>query len=137
MTSPFILSENDQSVACITLNRPEVLNSFNRRMATELREALNDAARDSAVRAVLLTGSGRAFCAEQDLSEASTMLSGAASEIESEARLDLGDIVRDSYNPIIHAIREMEKPVVCATERRTRWGWGKSRSGLRHRARLE
>jgi 2-(1,2-epoxy-1,2-dihydrophenyl)acetyl-CoA isomerase len=110
MTSSFILLETEQSVARITLNRPEVLNSFNRRMATELREALNDVARDSSVRAVLLTGSGRAFCAGQDLSEATPAVNGTAGE----SQLDLGDVVRDSYNPIVRAIRELEKPVVCA-----------------------
>jgi 2-(1,2-epoxy-1,2-dihydrophenyl)acetyl-CoA isomerase len=110
MTSPLILSETDQSVARITLNRPDVLNSFNRRMATELREALDAAAHDSAVRAILLTGSGRAFCAGQDLAEATPALAGATGA----SQLDLGVIVRDSYNPIIRAIRQIEKPVVCA-----------------------
>ena len=102
MTFEHITSSTEQGVATITLNRPDVLNSFNRRMARELQEALAAAATDDAVRAVLITGAGRGFCAGQDLGEATS------------AKLDLGDIVKTSYNPIVLAIREMEKPVVCA-----------------------
>lgn len=101
-----ILFETDAGVAKITLNRPDVLNSFNRTMARELRESLDRVAGDSALRAVLLTGAGRGFCAGQDLAEA---LPGSGSEMP-----DLGNIVRDSYNPVIRAIRKLEKPVVCA-----------------------
>lgn len=105
-SQPFILTETDQNVARITLNRPEVLNSFNRQMAAELRDALAAAASDSAVRAVLLTGAGRAFCAGQDLAEPMPRADGG--------ELDLGETVRESYNPVVRAIRKMEKPVVCA-----------------------
>ena len=101
-----ILFEREQGVARITLNRPDVLNSFNRAMAQELREILDGLARDEAVRAVLLTGAGRAFCAGQDLAEASPRTDGSLP--------DLGDFVRDGYNPIVRAIRTLEKPVVCA-----------------------
>jgi 2-(1,2-epoxy-1,2-dihydrophenyl)acetyl-CoA isomerase len=101
-----ILFEPADGVARITLNRPDVLNSFNRVMARELREALDVAARDESLRAVLLTGAGRAFCAGQDLAEASPQPDGTLP--------DLGDFVRDGYNPIIRAIRTLEKPVVCA-----------------------
>jgi 2-(1,2-epoxy-1,2-dihydrophenyl)acetyl-CoA isomerase len=100
----FVLQSTDQGVSTITLNRPDVLNAFNTRMARELQQALAHAAGDDGVRAVLLTGAGRAFCAGQDLGEATAK--GASG--------DLGDIVKASYNPIILAIREMEKPVVCA-----------------------
>ncbi len=106
MSPAFILSETDQSVARITLNRPEVLNSFDRQMAVQLREALEAAALDPAIRAVLLTGAGRAFCAGQDLAEVIPAADAPPT--------DLGDIVHDSYNPIIRAIRQIEKPVVCA-----------------------
>ena len=102
MIHEFITQATDHGVSVITLNRPDVLNSFNRRMASEVQAALGDAARDASVRAVLLTGAGRAFCAGQDLGEAM------------HANLDLGEIVRTSYNPIVLAIRELEKPVVCA-----------------------
>jgi len=105
MTSPFVLSERDGSVARLTLNRPEVLNAFNLQMAMELRGSIDAAAADSGVRAVLITGAGRAFCAGQDLSEA-VPAPGKDS--------DLAEIVRKSYNPVIRAIRNIEKPVVCA-----------------------
>ena len=89
------------AVQVIVLNRPDVLNSFNLPMAREVQDALAVAAADDAIRAVLLTGEGRGFCAGQDL---------AAVDLES----DLGDTVRAQYNPIIRAIRRLEKPVVCA-----------------------
>lgn len=101
----FILQSTDQGVSTITLNRPDVLNAFNARMARELQQALSYAAGDADIRAVLLTGAGRAFCAGQDLGEAKGMDAATA---------DLGEIVRTSYNPIVLGIREMEKPVVCA-----------------------
>lgn len=100
-----ILFERVDGVAKLTLNRPDVLNSFNRAMAKQLVDALAGVAADSAARAVLLTGAGRGFCAGQDLAEAAPK----------DAPIpDLGDIVRDSYNPVIRAIRKLEKPVVCA-----------------------
>lgn len=105
MDYDFIRFQTDQGVATITLCRPDVLNSFNRRMAQELQGALVKAGADPAVRAVLLTGSGRGFCAGQDLAEATA---GDVSAI------DLGDIVKLCYTPIVRALRELEKPVVCA-----------------------
>ena len=93
-------------VMAITLNRPDVLNSFNLAMADELLAALRGAADDATVRAVLLSANGRAFCAGQDLAE---VLPAAG-----RALPDLGDVVRRQYTPIIHAIRTLEKPVVCA-----------------------
>ena len=102
-----ILFDAADGVATITLNRPEVLNSFTRPMARELGGALDRVAGDDAIRAVVLTGAGRAFCAGQDLAEA--MPNGAGGE-----PADLGDIVRNTYNPLIRAIRTLEKPVICA-----------------------
>lgn len=90
----------------LTLNRPDVLNSFNREMAGALREALDEAALDDAVRAVVLTGAGRGFCAGQDLAEALPQGDGPMP--------DIGEIVKSFYNPIIRAIRTLEKPVLCA-----------------------
>src|SRR5215213_1018134 len=72
-----ILFETEAGVARITLNRPDVLNSVNGGMARELRTAFSEIARDRALRAVLLTGAGRAFCAGQDLAEASPQAGGA------------------------------------------------------------
>jgi 2-(1,2-epoxy-1,2-dihydrophenyl)acetyl-CoA isomerase len=101
-----ILFETETAVARITLNRPDVLNSFNRAMARELCDALSVIATDDGIRAVLLTGAGRAFCAGQDLAEAAPRPDGSLP--------DLGEFVRSGYNPIIRAIRTLEKPVVCA-----------------------
>lgn len=106
MADAFIKVEFTDGVTILTLNRPEVLNSFNRAMATELQLALAAAASDPAVRALLITGAGRGFCAGQDLSEALPKGDGPIP--------DIGDIVRSSFNPIIRAIRSVEKPVICA-----------------------
>ncbi len=100
-----ILSDTAAGVTTLTLNRPDVLNSITRSMARELRDAIARIAADDSVRAVLLTGAGRGFCAGQDLAEAAP---------KDGAMPDLGDIVRDSYNPVIRAIRTLEKPVLCA-----------------------
>lgn len=95
----------DASVLRLTLNRPEVLNSFTRELAGALHGALRDAASDEGIRAVLLTGAGRGFCAGQDLAEAMPA---------NGAMPDVGDMVRHTWNPVISAIRHLEKPVVCA-----------------------
>jgi 2-(1,2-epoxy-1,2-dihydrophenyl)acetyl-CoA isomerase len=99
-----ITSELENNVQTITLNRPDRLNSFTEPMAKQLLEALKKAARNKDVRCVLLTANGKAFCAGQDLPE----VAGKGNDY------DLGDTVRANYNPIIKAIRELEKPVVCA-----------------------
>ena len=88
------------SVQTITLNRPEVLNAFNRALHAALREALKEA-RDPEVRAVVLTGAGRGFSAGQDLKEFSETP-------------DISDALRDSYHPNVLAIRALEKPVIAA-----------------------
>jgi 2-(1,2-epoxy-1,2-dihydrophenyl)acetyl-CoA isomerase len=106
MGTDLVLWQLADGVMTITLNRPDVLNSFNGPMADALLGALRHAAEDDGVRAVLLTGAGRAFCAGQDLA---AMLPAAGKPMP-----DLGDVVRRQYNPIIHAIRTLEKPVVCA-----------------------
>ena len=93
-------------VRTLILDRPDVLNSFNARMADELAEGLGHAAEDDDVRAILLTGNGRAFCAGQDLAEVLPQ--------EGAPHPDLGEVVARQYNPIIRAIRTAEKPVVCA-----------------------
>ncbi len=106
MAYQFILYEVEQGVARLTLNRPDVLNSFNKEMAQEVQAALVHAQADEAVRTVLLTGAGRAFCAGQDLAD--------VLPAEGKPAPDLGDIVKTSYNPIIRAVRHTEKPFVCA-----------------------
>lgn len=90
----------------ITLDRPDKLNSFNFEMGDQLKEALMEAESNSDVRCVLLTGSGRAFCAGQDLAE--------ATEVSDDPDRDLSEIVHHTYIPIIKGIRELEKPVICA-----------------------
>jgi len=106
VTHEFIVVEIGAGVMTITLNRPDVLNSFNAQMARELRGALEDARADKTVRAVLLTGAGRAFCAGQDLSDVPMSAEGEP--------LDISSMVRATYNPVIKAIRKLELPVVCA-----------------------
>jgi 2-(1,2-epoxy-1,2-dihydrophenyl)acetyl-CoA isomerase len=108
MSSPSVslLSERANGVLTLTLHRPDVLNSFTREMALALQAALADAATDDQVRAVVITGAGRGFCAGQDLAEALPQDGGPIP--------DIGEIVKASYNPIIRAIRTLEKPVLCA-----------------------
>ncbi len=91
-----------EGVATISLNRPDKLNSFDREMALETIDALDKAKADANVRAVLLTGEGRAFCAGQDLAEAIA----PGTKIE--------EIISTQYNPIVRRIRNLGKPVVCA-----------------------
>ncbi len=98
-----INKEKTGNVLWIRLNRPDVFNSFNREMALACQEALDEAADDKDVRAVVLTGEGKAFCAGQDLAEA---VDPDGPEIPS--------IVRDHYNPIIERIRALELPVIAA-----------------------
>ncbi|MEE4145339.1 MAG: 2-(1,2-epoxy-1,2-dihydrophenyl)acetyl-CoA isomerase PaaG [Halieaceae bacterium] len=95
-----------KGVALLTLNRPEALNSFTAGMHGEVREVLTLAATDRAVRAVLLTGNGRGFCAGQDLNDRAVA--------PGEAMPDLGDSVEKYYNPLIRLLTTMEKPVICA-----------------------
>lgn len=106
MTDPTILHAVDGGVMRITLNRPAVLNSFDLAMGRQLQAALDRAANDRAVRAVLLTGAGRAFCAGQDL--------GSVSLDDPAALPDLGNVVRELWNPIVRQLRALEKPVVAA-----------------------
>jgi 2-(1,2-epoxy-1,2-dihydrophenyl)acetyl-CoA isomerase len=103
--SSTITVEDSAGVRTITLNRPDKLNSFNEEMHAALRNALAGAADDS-VRAVLLTGAGKGFCAGQDLSDRVQGEGGKAP--------DLGQTIETLWNPLVRAIRELAKPVVCA-----------------------
>jgi 2-(1,2-epoxy-1,2-dihydrophenyl)acetyl-CoA isomerase len=98
-----ILRNIENGVCTLTLNRPAVFNSFNQTMAFQLQEALEACAIDETVRVVVIKGEGKAFCAGQDLAEAT----------DPEGP-ELKSIVRDHYNPIILKIRELEKPVIGA-----------------------
>lgn len=98
-----LLTHFDDGVLTLTLNRPSVFNSFNRSMALQLQAELDRCSTDDNIRAVILTGEGKAFCAGQDLAEA-TDPQGPA----------LQEIVSKHYNPIILKIRALEKPVIAA-----------------------
>lgn len=90
----------------ICLNRPDRLNSFNDEMHATLASIMNTAAKDNQVRAVLLTGSGRGFCAGQDLS--------ARDPSKLKGPPDLSQTLTNYYNPLVKLIRSMDKPVICA-----------------------
>ena len=100
-----ICFEVANGVACLTLNRPDSLNSFTAAMHAEVAETLELAATDSTIRAVVITGAGRGFCAGQDLNDRN---------VAPGERVDLGDSVEAYYNPLIRRITRMEKPVICA-----------------------
>lgn len=98
----FIINTIENNVSIIKLNRPDKFNSFNREMALQLQNVLDKASIDKTIRAIYLTGEGKAFCAGQDLTEA---MDANGPGIEK--------IVFEHYNPIIKKIRAIEKPVVC------------------------
>jgi 2-(1,2-epoxy-1,2-dihydrophenyl)acetyl-CoA isomerase len=100
--SQFIKTETHGSLLKITLNRPDKFNSFNREMALQLQYSLDEANNNKSIRAILITGEGKAFCAGQDLAEA---MDPNGPGIEK--------IVKEHYNPIIQRIRDIEKPIVC------------------------
>ena len=106
MTYKTILNEVTRGYVSITLNRPEKLNSFTAEMHGELREALSLVAEDPAIRALLLTGAGRGFCAGQDLSDRAAK--------PGDAPRDLGQTIDTLYNPLVRALRAMPKPIICA-----------------------
>lgn len=97
-----ILFSIENSVARITFNRPQVFNSMNAPMRQEILEVLDICETDPSVRAVYITGSGKAFCAGQDLQE-----------VTDPKGPSLTEIISSGYNPIILKIRALEKPVVC------------------------
>ena len=101
--STSILYTQEGGIATITLNRPSVFNSFNQEMIKSLQHHLDVAAQDVSVRAVVLTGTGKAFCAGQDLGE-----------VLEEKEIDFNKIVQENYNPLVLKIRNMDKPVVAA-----------------------
>lgn len=94
----------ENGVATLTFNRPEVFNSFNREMAFLLQDELDACNKDTQVRAIILTGSGKAFCAGQDLKEIT----------DPELNPGFKKILEEHYNPIIEKIRAIEKPIIAA-----------------------
>mgnify|MGYP005858124607 CR=1 FL=1 len=103
MDSSILLNIENQ-VAYIKLNRPNKFNSFNRQMAFALQKTLDDCIRNDEVRAVVLTGEGKAFCAGQDIQEIT----------DPDKNPGFQSILDDHYNPIITRIRNIEKPVIAA-----------------------
>ena len=99
-----ILLKIENNIAYITLNRPEVFNSFNREMALSLQGVFDDCEKNDAVRAMVLTGNGKAFCAGQDLKEVTSP----------ELNPGFKKILEEHYNPIILRIRNIEKPIIGA-----------------------
>lgn len=101
-----VISSLENGVLKLTLNRPDKLNAFNEEMHLALRAGIERAHNEADVRAVLLTGAGRGFCAGQDL--------GDRDPRKSDEKPDLGHTLDTFYNPTLRLIRELEKPVVCA-----------------------
>jgi 2-(1,2-epoxy-1,2-dihydrophenyl)acetyl-CoA isomerase len=97
-----IALERTNSVLTITLNRPDVLNAVNDLMAKELQDALRQGARDAAVRCLILTGAGRGFCSGADLRDRAGAITSYREHLHA------------TFNPVILAIRTMEKPVLAA-----------------------
>jgi 2-(1,2-epoxy-1,2-dihydrophenyl)acetyl-CoA isomerase len=98
-----ILFEVNEAVAYITLNRPDKFNSFNREMALLMQATLDECASNENIRAVYITGAGKAFCAGQDISE-----------LVGDDKIEIAQILSEHYNPIVKRIREIPKPIVCA-----------------------
>jgi 2-(1,2-epoxy-1,2-dihydrophenyl)acetyl-CoA isomerase len=98
-----IIYSVENNIANITLNRPDVFNAFNNDMSFELQDALKLATNDAEVRAVVLTGNGKAFCSGQDLKDIK----------QSTGKRDLSESLYKRYNPIIKAMRNMPKPIIC------------------------
>ena len=105
MSYEHILYTEREGVAQLTLNRPDRLNSFNDAMHAEVRDAL-ERVRSEQARVLVLTGAGRAFCAGQDLGDRAVAPGGAP--------VDLGASIERNYMPLIHGLRELPLPVVCA-----------------------
>jgi 2-(1,2-epoxy-1,2-dihydrophenyl)acetyl-CoA isomerase len=91
-------------VCTVALNRPEVYNAFNEQMTTDLQAAFKEIAKDASIRAVILTGNGKAFCSGQDLKDAPS----------GSGKRSLRDSLERRYNPLIRAMRKLPKPIICA-----------------------
>jgi 2-(1,2-epoxy-1,2-dihydrophenyl)acetyl-CoA isomerase len=105
MTYAKILLAQDRGLATLTLNAPDKLNAVSRKMIAELKDCWEKLAADPSVRAVLLTGAGRGFCAGADLSDP---------DREQGATADSGAALEKFFNPVIRLMRSMPKPIVAA-----------------------
>jgi 2-(1,2-epoxy-1,2-dihydrophenyl)acetyl-CoA isomerase len=107
MVDRLVILSIEGGVARLALNRPDKLNSLNRAMHAQLREAFDQIEQDPTIRAVLLTGAGRGFCAGQDLADLS---------FDSGAETDLDRIIGDDLNPLIRRIQALPKPVIARVQ---------------------
>ena len=98
-----VISTTENNICSITLNRPEVFNSFNEELSAEFIDALKKASKDENVRVVVISGSGKAFCSGQDLKDIKNH----------EGQRSLSESVLRRYNPMILTTREMAKPIIC------------------------
>lgn len=108
MTFENICFEVAGSIARLTLNRPEKMNSFNAAMHAELRLALDQVQEDKAVRVLVLSGAGRGFCAGQDLSDSQVQF------VAGEMPPDMGDVVEQNYKPLIMRLQNLRVPTIAA-----------------------
>ncbi len=106
MSYETVLYELDGSVLTITLNRPDKLNAATDTLLHELADAFKQAGKDTNVRAVILTGAGRGFCAGQDLASANDRRN-------SDGSINFGEHLRHSWNVVITRIAQLGKPVIC------------------------
>ncbi len=106
MSFDTILFDVTDGVAKLVLNRPDKLNSFTGQMHKEIRSCMKTIENDNNIRCLLITGSGRGFCAGQDLNDRDV---SAGSEAP-----DLGESLEKNYNPLLRRIKALEKPVICA-----------------------
>ena len=105
MSFETIKYENNNGIATLTLNRPDVFNSLNEQMHAELKDALKQIQKDKTIRVLVITGEGKAFCAGQDLNDRSVN--------DPSEKLDLGESIERKYNPLIKSIYNLEMPVIC------------------------
>ncbi len=102
-----LLTEKKNGVGIITLNRPDRLNAFNDELSFQFQDALKEMEKDKEVKAVILTGAGRGFCAGQDLQ-------ARGISQDSGEKTSLGESIRRRYNPMVIKMRRMEKPMIAA-----------------------
>lgn len=106
--------KDEKAVRTITLNRPDHMNAFTRQMRKELGKELKALAREKSIRCLVLTGAGRAFCAGQDLKEATAR----------DNPIDLAATLRNEYNPLIRRLRSLELPTIaCINGVAAGMGW--------------
>jgi len=116
MAEPVVLYEVKERIATVTLNRPDRLNAFNAEMGSGLRQAMEAAARDAAVRVIILTGAGRGFCAGADMERLSGAAGGGGASIppEAPAPFDLGGPARADFQHRYSYFPAIPKPVIAA-----------------------